>query len=196
MEKIPTDLERIDGEKMNQERIDYAKGKMIEKFRPDVAITERGNSKEVIVSKMSEGITKEQLNQVHEKLMKCNNLLKPTTTTPKRIRPKVKIYDKVLTVLQDHPETRNSDDILYWQVLFDLAFAVRKGDLFGNEYWLSKSEFMQAPRYESIRRSRQKAQQRFPELQETDTEVKKARDNKRKMGGNFIYGENARGRNI
>ena len=154
MEKIPTDLERIDGEKMNQERIDYAKGKMIE------------------------------------------HLQKPTTTTPKRIRDKVKIYDKVLTVLQDHPETRNSDDILYWQVLFDLAFAVRKGDLFGNEYWLSKSEFMQAPRYESIRRSRQKAQQRFPELQETDTEVKKARDNKRKMGGNFIYGENARGRNI
>jgi len=121
---------------------------------------------------------------------------KPFTTTPKRIRPKVKIYDKVLNVLRDHPETRNSDDLLYWQVLYELGFVIRKSSLFGDDWYLSKDEFMKAPYYESIRRSRQKAQQNFPELQETEEAVKKARDSKRRFGGNHPYHENARGRNV
>ena len=119
---------------------------------------------------------------------------KPKVTMPKRMRSEVKVYDKVLSVLQDHPETRESDDLLFWQVLFDLAFVVRKGDMFGNEYWLSKSEMLKAPYYESIRRSRQKAAKLHPELEPRNEEVRKRRRLKQSFGGNFVFHESGRER--
>lgn len=73
--------------------------------------------------------------------------------------------DLVKYFLETHPETRNSDDLLY----FKICEYLNKGCLHLSfaTVLLNRNRF-NLPPFESVRRSRQKLQAAFPELAGTD----------------------------
>ena len=76
----------------------------------------------------------------------------------KHIQKTSKIVEQLL---QDHPETRNSDDFLYLKVcekinVISLALPFHEVLLCRKKYKL--------PPFESVRRTRQKLQKKYPEL--------------------------------
>ena len=71
----------------------------------------------------------------------------------------------VKVVLQEEPQTRSSDNLLYLKVIERIA--EEKGiDLenFSVPYFLKNMSFMYFPPFESVRRARQKIQAQHPEL--------------------------------
>lgn len=96
----------------------------------------------------------------------------------------MKLYTLIKQLLIDYPELRDSDKKLIWYVWIEN----------GNAHYehITKNDFMEAPSTESIRRCRQKIQEQHEELRGTP-KVRKAREEKAKEKGTFIYREIAGG---
>lgn len=82
-----------------------------------------------------------------------------------------KIEDVVLRVLEDHPEARNSDNILYSYVIGKYTPDALSQSL--GEY-LRYFKDLKIPRFESVSRCRRKLQEKHPELRGAE-DVKKWR---------------------
>ena len=87
--------------------------------------------------------------------------------------------DLVKEILEEVPETRNSDMHLYYMVCFKTN-TTTLGMPFGQVIMNLKS--LKLPPFESVRRSRQKIQSAFPELSGTD-EVEAQRE----MNEDIVY---------
>lgn len=75
------------------------------------------------------------------------------------MRNLIEIKNVVLDILSAKPETRDNDDLLYLEIL----------KIYGAEHWSVEQFFRfrkikNIPPFESVRRTRQKAQAEFPEL--------------------------------
>ncbi len=92
----------------------------------------------------------------------------------------VKIYDLIKEVLTEQRETRDSDKKLIWEVW------TRTGFVYGNH--ISYVNFLKSPSHETIRRCRQKIQEKFPELRASDN-ILRRRHQIAKEKGTFIYRE-------
>lgn len=97
----------------------------------------------------------------------------------------MKVYDRVKNILERDERYRNSDKKLYWRVCIETGCAT------GNTMYLDG--FMRAPSFETVRRSRQDIQKRFPHLQATSNKVRQARGQKEKTKGTFMYREEDNG---
>ena len=94
-----------------------------------------------------------------------------------------KIYDLVKEILTDYPETRDSDKKLIWNVWDELDFIDQ------SEYnCIHYEDFMNAPSTESIRRCRQKIQEKNPELRGSK-KVQEYRKIKQETKSTFVYRE-------
>jgi len=92
----------------------------------------------------------------------------------------MRLYIKIKHLLVEFPELRNSDKMLIWKVWVDGGF-VKYGTI-------TLEAFMNAPSVETIRRTRQKLQEDFPELQATEG-VRRARKLKQSTKSTFVYQE-------
>jgi hypothetical protein len=92
----------------------------------------------------------------------------------------MKLYDVVLKLLIDYPKLRDSDRLLIWNVWGVLGYL--------HEGKISRSSFMLGPHTESIRRVRQKIQEKYPDLGSSDS-VQSAKDEKEDEKGTFVYRE-------
>ena len=92
----------------------------------------------------------------------------------------MKLYLKILHLLQEYEELRNSDKMLIWKVWVDGGFVKYEN--------ITYPAFMEAPSVETIRRTRQKVQEEHPELQANE-KIVRARRMKQSSKGTFIYRE-------
>lgn len=92
----------------------------------------------------------------------------------------MKLYDTVITIMREAPETRNSDKRLMWQVWETLGY-VKDGKL-TVEAFLDKD----CPTPESITRCRRKIQE--SDLQASES-VKRLRQKRAQEKGTHIYRE-------
>jgi hypothetical protein len=75
----------------------------------------------------------------------------------------MKIYDLVKKTLIEKPDTRNSDKVLFWEIIRELGLL--KFINFPSEAAvMTYSNFLKAPSTETIRRCRQKIQETHLEL--------------------------------
>jgi len=92
----------------------------------------------------------------------------------------MKLYDKIKTLLELYPELRDSDQLLYWDLLERKQLA-RNG-------FISKQDFLNAPAFESVSRARRKVVENHPELGASKS-VQSGRDKKESTKGMFAYHE-------
>jgi len=103
----------------------------------------------------------------------------------------MKLYDLVKSLLTDHPELRDSDKKLIWRVWEEL-------DLTGTtelSQAMYYANFLRAPSTESIRRCRQKIQEKHPELRGSK-KVQEFRKAKQETKSTFVYRELANGQKV
>lgn len=93
-----------------------------------------------------------------------------------------KLYDSIKILLKEYPYLRDSDKKLQWKVWQIQGYISHDTLSYGN--------FMNAKLIstETIRRTRQKIQEKCPELRGS-LKVQALRDRKRKTKGTFIYRE-------
>lgn len=92
----------------------------------------------------------------------------------------MRIYDLVKQILEENPDTRNSDKKLIWKVWEVL-------DLTGLDV-IIYDNFMKAPSSESITRARRKIQELHPSLQATES-VRRQRQQIEDQRGTYIFRE-------
>lgn len=95
----------------------------------------------------------------------------------------MKTYDRVKTILERIPQTRNSDKHLIWKFWESEEQIPWEGDS------ISYSDFMKATSSESICRARRMIQAKFPDLQPTSEKVRKQRGIKEATKGTYIFRE-------
>jgi hypothetical protein len=103
----------------------------------------------------------------------------------------MKTYDLILKLLKTKPQTRNSDKLLFTEVLRYLG-AIKTVTWFGQDREAVMVESLLSgnlPSFETIRRTRQKLQETKPELGATSNKVIEARHQKQSSKGTFIYRE-------
>ena len=100
---------------------------------------------------------------------------------------KFKLYDLIKNLLTDYPELRDSDKKLIWEVWSKLDFINDDDGSYDGEL-ITYQNFVDAPSTETIRRCRQKIQELNPELRGSQ-KIRKAREEKAKEKGTFIYRE-------
>lgn len=93
---------------------------------------------------------------------------------------KIRLYDHVKRMLEDSPMLRDSDRKLIWRVWSDLGFVTGRAIIY--------EDFMKAPLPETIRRIRQKIQEKHPNLRSSQS-VMEAKIDKQYEKGTFIYRE-------
>ena len=101
-----------------------------------------------------------------------------------------KVSSVVKAVLTDIPQTRNSDHYLYLKVLERIA------ELKGSPaptnlaigHFLVYTKKLGYPYFETVRRARQKVQEKHPELQ-ADEEIREVRDAKEEVFHYYAIGE-------
>lgn len=96
------------------------------------------------------------------------------------------VEDKVLAILKDNPEARNDDMLLYVLVCKD-CYKWSGTDIERLPFGVVMASYktMNIPHFESVRRSRQKVQEKHPEL-DSSPEVKKARHRCQHMYQNYV----------
>lgn len=94
----------------------------------------------------------------------------------------MKLYDKIKLLLHEHPELRDSDKLLQWRLWARQGY-VMNGTLSFESYM---KHALLSP--ETIRRTRQKVQQDFPDLR-SSVRIQKFKDEKRRTKGTFVYRE-------
>ena len=102
-----------------------------------------------------------------------------------------RVSEEVLDVLKLYPDTRNSDDLLYYYIcrrkLLENGYGI--ANMHFADVWLFRKEFG-IPPFETVRRTRQKIQQTIPELR-GDTEVEAMRMVKEEEYRAYARGVNA-----
>lgn len=94
----------------------------------------------------------------------------------------MKTYDLIKQLLEKYPELRNNDKELQWKVCENQGITVNG--------FLSKENFLyKAKSFETIRRSRQKAQEENPHLR-ANPQTQEARMEKQKSKGTWIFRDN------
>ncbi len=99
----------------------------------------------------------------------------------------MKVSKVVKEVLTDIPDTRNSDSYLYLKVLERFAGG-RDLNTITVPYFLCNIKKLKFPYFETVKRARQKIQERHPELQAC-SEVKEVREAKEEVFYNYAIGE-------
>lgn len=101
----------------------------------------------------------------------------------------MKDYDRVYQILVKEPETRNSDKELIWEFFKSLGLIKNFEWYAETKEFISKDAFCSSltTSTETIRRIRQKIQEKNPELQPTNSRVRTTRRMKEKTKGTFIY---------
>ncbi len=94
----------------------------------------------------------------------------------------MKTYLLIKSLLTKYPETRNSDKLLQWKI-WDAQGALVNNCLTYNN-WMHKAKLS-----ETIRRTRQKIQERHPELR-ADKETEAKREAKEATKGTWIFTDN------
>lgn len=104
----------------------------------------------------------------------------------------MKIYDLVYKILDQMPQTRNSDKLLIWEYYKRKGF-VKTVHFFGETEAILQKNFLSGTPvpFESITRARRKVQENFPKLGATSRPVKIKRNQIEKMGGNHVYHQEA-----
>ena len=97
----------------------------------------------------------------------------------------MRLYTKVKHLLVEFPELRNSDKMLIWKVWLDGGFVKYEN--------ITLEAFMNAPSVETIRRTRQKVQEEYPELQASEG-VRRFRKTKQTTKSTFVYREEFTGK--
>lgn len=94
----------------------------------------------------------------------------------------MKLYDRIKHLLHEDPKLRDSDKLLQWRIWAQQGH-VMNGSLsfesFMNHHLISS---------ETIRRTRQKVQENFPDLRSSER-IQKFKDEKRKTKSTFVYRE-------
>ena len=98
----------------------------------------------------------------------------------------MKLYDLIKQLLTDHEYLRDSDKKLIWRVWGELGY--RNAGYGEMLTCIFEDDFMRAPSTESIRRCRQKIQEKHPELRGSE-KVRKARAEKAEEKGTWVYRE-------
>lgn len=93
---------------------------------------------------------------------------------------KLKLYDVVMRLLEEFPPLRDSDRKLLWNVWGELGYLTGRAIL--------REDFMVAPHFESVRRTRQKIQEKHPDLRSSQS-VMEAKIDKQATKSTFIYRE-------
>ena len=94
----------------------------------------------------------------------------------------MKLFDKVKLLLIQDPKLRDSDKLLQWRVWAQQGHVMNGAlsfESFMNHHLISS---------ETIRRTRQKVQENFPDLRSSER-IQKFKDAKRKTKGTFVYRE-------
>jgi hypothetical protein len=99
----------------------------------------------------------------------------------------LKVSKVVKEVLTEIPKTRNSDSYLYLKVLerFDNKDIL---DSISVPFFLCNIKRLKFPCFETVRRARQKIQEKCPELQ-ANKEIREVRDAKEEVFHNYAIGE-------
>lgn len=92
----------------------------------------------------------------------------------------MKLYDLVLTLLRSDELFCNNDKALMWEI-----WRIQHNASTG---WISRIDFMKCTSPESIRRTRQMIQARFPELKPSK-QTQEMRDEIKKDKGTFVFRE-------
>lgn len=92
----------------------------------------------------------------------------------------MKLYDTVKEMLEKYPKLRDDDKLLIWNV-WGVTGLIKNGSI-------AREDFLQAPHTESIRRVRQKIQEKHPHLAPSVL-VESARKTKERQKGTFVYRE-------
>lgn len=100
----------------------------------------------------------------------------------------MKVYDLVKRVLINNEQARNSDKECIWEVYRELGI-VKTVEWFGDREAIMKDQFLsgKTPSTETIRRTRQKIQEKHLELGATSSTVKAKRKQKEDSKGTFIF---------
>jgi hypothetical protein len=94
----------------------------------------------------------------------------------------MKVYDKVKLILEEEPATRENDRLLIWRVWERQGLA--------NSNYIPRQCFLfKATSPETVRRVRQKIQERHSELRPSSPVVIAKRRQKQASKGTFIYRE-------
>jgi hypothetical protein len=95
-----------------------------------------------------------------------------------------KTYNEIKTLLEESPELRDSDALLQWE--FWKRQGAIKTSTIGNEF-LTKTDYVgKAKSSETIRRTRQKIQEKFTHLRSSN-KVQELKDDKRGDKGMFVF---------
>ena len=104
------------------------------------------------------------------------------------MRKLLKITELVKGVLEEYPETRNDDNLLWLETMREAAYknnCVYALDL-GLTYIMHNIRALNLPTFESVSRARRKLQAKYPELRGTE------RARKRRAEKEIIYKEYAK----
>lgn len=94
----------------------------------------------------------------------------------------MKLYDKIKLLLHQEPALRDSDKLLQWRIWAQQGYVMNGAisfECFMNHHLINT---------ETVRRTRQKVQENFPELR-SSTRIQKFKDAKRRTKGTFPYRE-------
>lgn len=84
--------------------------------------------------------------------------------------------ERVRMILERYPETRNSDDLLYYRICKSVANDADVSiETMPLAFFLLHRKAIGFPPFESVRRARQKVQAKFPHL-DADPSIEDARD--------------------
>ncbi len=91
----------------------------------------------------------------------------------------MKTYNLIKKLLRDYPDTRNSDKELQWKI-WEYQGAVINNCI-TKQNWIYKAKLS-----ETIRRTRQKIQERYPNLR-ANKDIEKEREEKEATKGTWVF---------
>lgn len=92
------------------------------------------------------------------------------------------LFDKIKYLLIQDPSLRDSDKLLQWRIWAQQGYVMNGSisfECFMNNHLINT---------ETVRRTRQKVQENFPDLRSSER-IQKFKDTKRKTKGTFVYRE-------
>lgn len=104
----------------------------------------------------------------------------------------MKTYDRVKSLLETIPATRNSDKVLFWEFYKAEHKVEKMRDIYGSYHQVIRGDVLMSrssTSFESISRARRKVQEDFPDLLPNSSEVNRRRKRKQDTKGTFIYRE-------
>jgi len=100
------------------------------------------------------------------------------------------VYETVLRILRERPETRESDKKLIWRVWQEMGLVT--WDYHSQTYYITEEGFFESTNVGSIKRARRESQSKYPELEPQSQAVRRSRGLKEATKGTFIFREGSR----